>query len=89
MRFGRTAQERGVSRATFDNAFAGLAFDPKVVASAQSQPEFMRPFGDYIRQGVTPKTASSGVATKSAFRRPLARQGQGGLRRRRGCTPEH
>ena len=29
------AEERGVSRATFDSAFAGVAFDPKVVASAR------------------------------------------------------
>ncbi|MBV9910732.1 MAG: lytic murein transglycosylase, partial [Hyphomicrobiales bacterium] len=47
------AEGRGVSRATFDNAFAGIAFDPKVVASAQSQPEFVRPIWDYVTSAVT------------------------------------
>jgi membrane-bound lytic murein transglycosylase B len=47
------AEGRGVSRATFDNAFAGVAFDPKVVASAQSQPEFVRPIWDYVTSAVT------------------------------------
>jgi membrane-bound lytic murein transglycosylase B len=42
------AEERGVSRATFDSAFAGVSFDPKVVASTKSQPEFVRPIWDYV-----------------------------------------
>ena len=54
------AQERGVSRATFDNAFAGLAFDPKVVANAQSQPEFVRPIWEYIASAVTPDRIERG-----------------------------
>src|SRR5277367_4789989 len=37
------AEERGVSRVTFDKAFAGVSFDPKVPANAESQPEFVRP----------------------------------------------
>ncbi|HEY1781287.1 MAG TPA: lytic murein transglycosylase [Roseiarcus sp.] len=47
------AEARGVSRATFDGAFSGVAFDPKVVASAQSQPEFVRPIWDYVATAVT------------------------------------
>ena len=47
------AEGRGVSRATFDSAFAGVAFDPKVVTSAQSQPEFVRPIWDYVASAVT------------------------------------
>lgn len=47
------AEGRGVSRATFDNAFAGVAFDPKVVASAESQPEFVRPIWDYVTYAVS------------------------------------
>src|ERR1700755_1615060 len=42
------AEARGVSRATFDSAFVGVAFDPKVAASAESQPEFVRPIWDYV-----------------------------------------
>src|SRR5262249_15763822 len=47
------AEARGVSRATFDSAFAGVSFDPKVVASAQSQPEFVRPIWDYLASAVS------------------------------------
>jgi membrane-bound lytic murein transglycosylase B len=42
------AEGRGVSRSTFDSAFAGISFDPKVVASTKSQPEFVRPIWDYV-----------------------------------------
>ncbi len=44
------AEERGVSRATFDSAFAGVSFDPKVVANTKSQPEFVRPIWDYVAE---------------------------------------
>src|ERR1700679_1386328 len=47
------AEARGVSRPTFDSAFAGLAFDPTVAASAESQPEFVRPIWDYVAGAVT------------------------------------
>ena len=47
------AEARGVSRHTFDSAFAGLAFDPTVAASAESQPEFVRPIWDYVAGAVT------------------------------------
>ncbi len=47
------AEERGVSRITFDNAFAGVSFDPKVAASAESQPEFVRPIWDYVASAVS------------------------------------
>jgi membrane-bound lytic murein transglycosylase B len=47
------AEARGVSRPTFDSAFAGVTFDPTVVASAASQPEFVRPIWDYVAGAVT------------------------------------
>src|ERR1700722_13060040 len=47
------AEERGVSRAIFDKAFASVTFDPKVVASAESQPEFVRPIWDYVMSAVS------------------------------------
>jgi membrane-bound lytic murein transglycosylase B len=47
------AEARGVSRPTFDNAFAGVAFDPTVAASAGSQPEFVRPIWDYVASAVS------------------------------------
>jgi lytic murein transglycosylase len=54
------AEERGVSRATFDNAFAGVAFDPKVVASAEAQPEFVRPIWDYVASAISPDRVERG-----------------------------
>jgi membrane-bound lytic murein transglycosylase B len=47
------AQARGVSRPTFNSAFAGVTFDPKVAASAESQPEFVRPIWDYVASAVS------------------------------------
>jgi membrane-bound lytic murein transglycosylase B len=47
------AEVRGVSRPTFDGAFAGITFDPTVVANAGSQPEFVRPIWNYIAGALT------------------------------------
>jgi membrane-bound lytic murein transglycosylase B len=47
------AEPRGVSRSTFDSAFAGVTFDPTVAASAGSQPEFVRPIWDYVTSAVS------------------------------------
>jgi len=54
------AEQRGVSRATFDHAFAGVTFDPKVVANAQSQPEFVRPIWDYVTSAVSSERIAHG-----------------------------
>lgn len=47
------AKARGVSRPTFDSAFAGVTFDPTVATSAGSQPEFVRPIWDYVASAVS------------------------------------
>src|SRR5882757_10015334 len=54
------AEARGVSRATFDSAFVGVTFDPKVAASAESQPEFVRPIWDYVTSAVSPDRIERG-----------------------------
>jgi lytic murein transglycosylase len=54
------AEERGVSRATFDTAFAGVVFDPKVLASAAAQPEFVRPIWDYVGSAVSAERVKRG-----------------------------
>jgi len=54
------ADARGVSRPTFDSAFAGAIFDPKVAASAGSQPEFVRPIWDYVTGAVSPERIERG-----------------------------
>jgi membrane-bound lytic murein transglycosylase B len=47
------AEQRGVSRATFDRAFAGISFDPKVVAMTGAQPELVLPIWDYVAGAVS------------------------------------
>jgi lytic murein transglycosylase len=42
------AQAKGVTRATFDLAFAGVTPDPRVMAITQRQPEYGKPAGTYI-----------------------------------------
>ncbi len=56
------AQERGVSRFTFDTAFAGVSFDPKVIAMTESQPEFVQPIWDYVAAAVSPNRIERGRA---------------------------
>jgi membrane-bound lytic murein transglycosylase B len=54
------AEARGVSRKTFDRAFAGVAFDAKVVAETTRQAEFVRPIWEYIAAAVSPERAKRG-----------------------------
>jgi membrane-bound lytic murein transglycosylase B len=56
------AEERGISRATFDRAFAGVSFDPQVAAIAESQPEFARPIWDYVASAVSADRVERGRA---------------------------
>jgi lytic murein transglycosylase len=60
------AQAAGVSRATFDAAFAGVTPDPKVIALAAEQPEFNQTIGAYVASRVTEGRVAQG--------RKLARQ---------------
>ena len=43
------ARARGVSRATFDEAFRGVELDGKIIALTKKQSEFVRPIWQYIR----------------------------------------
>jgi len=54
------AQARGVSRPTFDSAFTGVSFDPKVTRNALFQPEFIRPIWDYVTSAVSPERVARG-----------------------------
>ena len=48
------AETLGVSRQTFDRAFAGVTFDPTVVAQTQRQAEFTIPIWTYIASAASP-----------------------------------
>jgi lytic murein transglycosylase len=42
------AQAKGVTRATFDLAMRGVTPDQRVIAATKRQPEYGKPFGDYV-----------------------------------------
>ena len=67
------AEERGISLAIFDRAFAGVSFDPKVIASAARQPEFVLPIWQYIASAVSPARIERGRDRARAERLWLSR----------------
>ena len=60
----REAQPLGISRATFDAAFAGVTPDPRVVGAMQHAPEYGKPFGAYIAAMVS--ASRLGASTRKA-----------------------
>jgi len=54
------ARARGVSRATFDEAFRGVEPDPKIIALTKRQSEFVRPIWDYINGSISAQRLERG-----------------------------
>jgi membrane-bound lytic murein transglycosylase B len=54
------ARARGVSPATFNQAFAGVTPDPKIVALSQKQSEFVRPIWEYLSSAAAPARIAKG-----------------------------
>ena len=54
------AQAQGITRATFDKAFAGVSPDPRVIATTKKQPEYNKPAGLYVNQIASPGNAAEG-----------------------------
>jgi membrane-bound lytic murein transglycosylase B len=54
------AQARGVSQATFQQAFAGVAPDPAVLQAASRQPEFVKPVWEYLEGAVSAERMANG-----------------------------
>jgi lytic murein transglycosylase len=67
------AQARGVSRATFDMAFAGVTPDPAVAANARRQPEFDKPLQAYVEAAVTAPRLRQGGDALTRWSAELAR----------------
>jgi lytic murein transglycosylase len=59
------AQARGISRKTFDLAFAGLTPDPRVAALVRREPEYGTPAGAYVAS-VASTARVAGAARKAA-----------------------
>jgi lytic murein transglycosylase len=54
------AEALGISRQTFDGAFGGVSFDPKVVAETKQQGEFTIPIWDYVGAAASPDRIARG-----------------------------
>ena len=66
------AAARGISRATFEQAFADLSEDPSVPTAIGRQPEFERLLSAYFKEAVSPTRISRGRALASTYRSELA-----------------
>jgi len=58
--FWPAAKRGGVSRETFERATAGITLDKEVIESANYQPEYKKPVGEYVDRAVSPKRLSKG-----------------------------
>jgi membrane-bound lytic murein transglycosylase B len=58
------AQAKGISRKTFDAAFAGLTLDPRVAAITRRQPEYNSAVGAYVNAIASPARIA-GVAARA------------------------
>jgi membrane-bound lytic murein transglycosylase B len=54
------AERRGITRATFDVAFAGLTPDPNVLAAMRREPEYGKPMGAYLTGLASPARIAMG-----------------------------
>ena len=54
------AAHKGITRATFDVAFAGLTPDPNVLAAMRREPEYGTPMGAYLGGLVSPARIGMG-----------------------------
>lgn len=58
----RDAQAQGVTRRTFDLAFRGVESDPRIMPITRRQPEFGKPFGEYLASFTTAARIDGGAA---------------------------
>ncbi|MFZ5691499.1 MAG: lytic murein transglycosylase [Pseudomonadota bacterium] len=55
------AEQRGVTRETFDRALNGVPYDTEVSALSRRQPEYGRPAGEYLNSLVAPARINGGI----------------------------
>ena len=67
------AQARGISRHTFDVAFKGVAYDPKVIAHTRTQAEFVKPIWEYLASAVSAHRVEHGRAVARDYQSWLAK----------------
>jgi lytic murein transglycosylase len=55
------AARNGITRATFEAAFAGVTADPAVLAAMHREPEYGKPFGAYVASLASPARIATGL----------------------------
>jgi len=61
------AKARGITRATFEAAFAGLTPDARVIAATRRQPEYGKPVGAYVGSIVSAANIAVGLRKASEW----------------------
>src|SRR5437762_8200510 len=64
----KDAQAKGITRKTFDLAFAGITPDPRVIATTKRQPEYNKPAGVYVNSIASPQRAAVGLKKEAEWR---------------------
>lgn len=64
----KDAQAKGITRATFENAFARVTPDPRVIATTKKQPEYNKPAGLYVNQIASSLNAKTGLRKEVEWR---------------------
>ena len=62
------AKAKGITRATFNHAFAGVTPDARVIATSKRQPEYNKPAGDYVNSIASPLNAKTGLKKEAEWR---------------------
>jgi membrane-bound lytic murein transglycosylase B len=65
------AAREGISRTTFDAAFAGLTADAGVIAATRRAPEYGKPFGSYLASLASPSRISVGLRKSAQWAETL------------------
>ena len=66
------AARQGISRTTFDTAFAGLTPDPAVIGATRRAPEYGKPFGAYVASLASPSRIAMGERKSAQWAQTLA-----------------
>jgi membrane-bound lytic murein transglycosylase B len=66
------AEQKGISRGTFDAAFAGLIPDPAIAPASNSQAEFDKPLKAYLSEAVSVRRIAHGRECLHAWRAELS-----------------
>lgn len=64
----KDAQDKGITRQTFNLAFANVTPDPRVLALTTRQPEQAKPMGAYVASLASPQRAATGVRKEAEWR---------------------